>query len=76
MSINQEIITDHVCIDCGESLMLDLSEDAFFSTARGAEYDEQGGTGFDCHGRILNGFMPHRIVAHICFTDDSTCADC
>jgi hypothetical protein len=76
MSINQSIITDQVCIDCGEGLMFDLSEEAYFSTERGTEYDAEGGTGFDCHARFLNAFMPHRIVNHVCFTDDSFCGEC
>ena len=53
--MNQDLITELVCIDCGANLMRDLAEDgALFDTASGP-------SGFDCTAREFNGFMPHRI---------------
>jgi len=71
MSINQEVITDLVCIDCGASLMRDLAEcGELFDTARGnSGTTGSAPTGFDCPGRIYNGFMPHRLSIPVMCND-------
>lgn len=60
--MNQDLITELVCIDCGANLMADLAEDgALFDTARGNEGTTASGTtGFDCTAREYNGYMAHR----------------
>ena len=60
--MNQNLITDLICIDCGANLMRDLAEDgALFDTARGNDgTNASGPTGFNCLAREHNAFMPHR----------------
>ena len=41
--MNQNIITELVCIDCGANLMRDLADNALFDTAKGI-------FGTYCHG--------------------------
>jgi hypothetical protein len=59
--MNQNIITELVCIDCGANLMRDLAEDgALFDTARGnSGTNTSDSTGFDCLARMDYG--PHVI---------------
>jgi hypothetical protein len=59
--MNQSIITELVCIDCGANLMRDLAEDgALFDTALGNGGTTSSGlTGFDCPTRM--DFGPHVI---------------
>ena len=61
--MNQDLITDLVCIDCDANLMRDLAEDGeLFDTAKGNDDTTASGpSGFDCFAREYNGFMPHRI---------------
>ena len=61
--MNQDLITELVCIDCGANLMRDLAEDgALFDTAKGNDGTTASGpSGFDCTAREHNGYMPHRI---------------
>ena len=48
--MNQDLITDLVCIDCDANLMRNLADNSLFDTA-------QGITGTSCDG---NGFEAHR----------------
>ena len=48
--MNQNLITELVCIDCGANLMRNLADNSLFDTA-------QGITGTSCDG---NGFEAHR----------------
>ena len=65
--MNQSIITELVCIDCGANLMRDLAEDgALFDTARGnGGTNTSDSTGFDCLARWWNAWMPHRTEIEI-----------
>ena len=56
--MNQNIITELVCIDCGANLMRDLADNSLFDTAKGVD-------GTDCDG---NGFEAHRterVATHL-----------
>ena len=47
--MNQDLITDLVCIDCGANLMRDLADNALFDTALGVYATHCDGNGFKAH---------------------------
>jgi len=62
--MNQNIITELVCIDCGANLMRDLAEDgALFDTAKGNDTTSSAPCGFDCDALVVQGgdYKSHRI---------------
>ena len=47
--MNQNLITDLVCIDCGANLMRDLTTNALFDTAHGISGTYCEGNGYETH---------------------------